>query len=401
MTEEPAVYNPKWQSPTGNHSIDSLEMTFLNPHTRKNLAQFDPIIIFGGTLACVEKGSSRETEAVKREREIFNALESGKTVCITFLLDELAVRVLERIRKGFQVWEKARVDFVIKRSEFSAFLKNFGSAYCGFYGKPFHDVICEIEDGTVVGFTEKVGKGTLIFLPCHVLGEHFTDWYFIKEFLSVLLDGLRTYLPRIQYKPPNWIDSYRFPNETISASKREKLEKEIEAVEHSLDGYLRLKEILWFRNNELVNSVMRFFNEMGLKTKKDEIFEEDFWIIEQNKETVIVEVKGLDKNLKRLHITQLDEHKMAREKPDEFPALLVVNSFNKATSLKEKDIDISTNEIKKAVRTNALILRTLDLCNAYSLIERKELSPEMLLKLIKSETGWLNITTSGYQVKKE
>lgn len=401
MTEEPAVYNPAWQSPTGNASIDALEMTFINPNTRKSLAQFDPIIIFGGTLAWVEKGSSRETEAVKREREIFNALESGKTVCITFLLDELAVRVLERIGKDFEGWEKARVDFVIKRSEFSAFLKNFGSAYCGFYSKPFYDVICETENEMVVGFTEKVGKGTLIFLPCHVLTKYFTDWYFIKEFLPVLLDGLRTYLPRIQYKPPNWIDSYKFPNEAIISSKKEKLEREIETVKDSLDGYLRLKEILWFRNNELVNSVMKFFNEMGIQTKRDEIYEEDFWIMEQNKETVIVEVKGLDKNLKRPHISKLDEHRGAREKPDDFPALLVVNSFNNATSLKEKDVSISANEIKKAVRTNVLILRTLDLCNAYSSIERKEFSLETLLKLIKSESGWLNITTSGYRVKKE
>ena len=145
---------------------------------------------------------------------------------------------------------------------------------------------------------------------------------------------------------------------------------------------------------------MNFFSRIGINTKKDEIYEEDFWIIEHNKETLIIEVKGLDKNLKRQHISQLDEHRAAREKPDDFPALLIVNSFNRARSLKEKDRNISTNEIKKAVRTNILILRTLDLCSAYYLMERKELDPKELLKIIKTERGWLNVTASGLEVKK-
>jgi len=163
---------------------------------------------------------------------------------------------------------------------------------------------------------------------------------------------------------------------------------------------LKLKEILWFRNEQLVEATRCFFNQIGIKTERDEIYEEDFWIMEGNKETAIVEVKGLDKNLKRPHISQLDEHRGAREKPDDFPALLIVNSFNKAESLKEKDKDVSVNEIKKAVRTNVLILRTLDLCNAYYLIENEKLDVKTFLNIVKNETGWLNITKSRYQIKK-
>jgi len=140
---------------------------------------------------------------------------------------------------------------------------------------------------------------------------------------------------------------------------------------------------------------------VGIKTKRDEIYEEDFWITERNRETVIVEAKGLDKNLKRPHISKLDEHRGAREKPDEFPALLVVNSFNNAKSLQEKNKNISTNEIKKAVRTNVLLLRTIDLCNAYTLMEKKVLTPSQLLTSIKKETGWLKVTASGYEARRE
>ena len=397
MTEKPAVYHPE---AGGVSDIDGLEVTYLNPKMRKSFVDFNPVIILGGTLLWTESETARVNEAVRREREIFNALERGNVVCITFLFDDLVIRVLKRIGIGMKLWEEPRADLIIKRSEFSSFLKKFGSAKF-FYHGDFDDIICETEVKHVVGFAQKVGKGVLIFLPCYVLRRQFSDGDFLNEFLPVLLDGLKTYLPRIQYEPPNWIDSYRFPNEAVIVSEKEELEKEIEMRKNSIEGYLRLKEILWFRGDELVNSVMNFFNEMGIEMRRDEIYEEDFWIKEQGKETVIVEVKGLEKNLKRPHISQLDEHRGAREKPDNFPALLVVNSFNKARSLKEKDQDISPNVIKKAVNTNVLILRTLDLCNAYYLIERNILDSKTLLNLIKSETGWLNVTASGYQIKKK
>ena len=71
----------------------------------------------------------------------------------------------------------------------------------------------------------------------------------------------------------------------------------------------------------------------------------------------------------RPDISKLDEDGAARGKPDDFPALLVVNSFNRADSLVTKKIDISPNEIKKAVHANVLLVRTLDLIGLFSLIE--------------------------------
>ncbi|NIQ05191.1 MAG: hypothetical protein GWO20_05545 [Candidatus Korarchaeota archaeon] len=124
---------------------------------------------------------------------------------------------------------------------------------------------------------------------------------------------------------------------------------------------------------------------MGIETKRDEIFEEDFWIKEKDEEKVIVEVKGLDKNVTRLHITKLDEHRIAREKPDEFPAVLIVNTFNRADSLEEKDKAISPNEIRKAVKTNILLIRTLDLCNYYYLIQKENFTSTQLHDLFKTE----------------
>lgn len=400
MTEKPVVYHPHW---AGLQDIDGLKLFFVTPEMEDSLSEFNPIIILGGTTSFVDGGPQRDSEIARREREIFNALEKGNLVCITFGIDGLLYRVLNRIRVYLEMWEKPKVDLVVKRSEFSSFLKKFGGTKLYFNARPsvFDDIICKTTDEAVIGFSKKVGKGVLVFLPLYILYEKFDDPDFMSKLLSALLNTLDTYLPKIHYEPPDWINSYRFPQEDVLVSEVEKLQNEISKRRKPLEGYLKLKEILWFRNDELVSSTMNFFNKMGIETKRDEIYEEDFWITEQGKETVIVEVKGLEKNLKRPHISQLDEHRGAREKPDDFPALLMVNSFNRSRSLKEKDKDISANEIKKAVRTNVLILRTLDLCNAYALIERKKLNLKTLLKLVKSENGWLNVTTSGYQIRKK
>lgn len=396
MTKRPAIYHPEWDEDV---DIGGLEFTFLNPETPISFVDFNPIIILGGTLLWTKDDLVRVNEAVRREREVFNALEMGSIVCVTFLYDDLVTGVFDRIGIKMSLWAKPRADLVVKRSEFSTLLKKFGSAMFHFSGD-FDDVICETENKAIVGFAKRVEKGAVIFLPCYVLRRQFLDGDFLTEFTRVLLDGLRTYIPRIQYKPPPWIDAFKFPNEVGIVSEKEKLEERLREESILLKRYLKLKEILWFRGNELVNSVMSFFNGIGIKTKRDEIYEEDFWILENDKDVTIVEVKGLDKNLKRPHISQLDEHRGAREKPDDFPALLVVNSFAKARSLKEKDKEISTNEIKKAVRTNILILRTIDLCNACSLMETNKITSSQLLKVIKNERGWLKISASGYDVKK-
>lgn len=397
MEQKPAVYHPTF---TGGGSFAEWELFFIAPESNISLADFNPIILLGGTIVWVEEGYKRDNEAVRREREVFHALEKGSVVCVTYMFDEINHRILERIGIGISGFNKTRVDIVTKRSEFSTFMKRYGAADTRFRGD-FDDIICETENRDKVGFAKKVKKGVLIFLPCKVMLKQYDEPDFLRGFLPALLEALKAYGPRIQYKPPNFIDSYRFPKEASIISEIEELQKELSKRTESLNRYLKLKEILWFRDTELVNAVMNFLADMGIKTKRDEVYEEDFWILHHEKEAVMVEIKGLDKNLARLHISQLDEHRAAREKPDDFPALLVVNSFNQATSLKEKDQPISPNEIRKAVQINVLILRTLDLCNVYSLIESKRLEIGTLLKIIREESGWLRITPSGLDIIKE
>lgn len=403
MREDVAIYHPSFK---GESSLDGLEVFFVNPNDTTSLENFGLIVVLSGAILTCPK-EMFEHEAVRRERELFNALENGSIVCATFMWnnDALSFRIANRIGIGLQGWD-LRADIEVKRSEFSPFIKKFGVAGLRFYTPDrtveyeYDDIICQSKRGILIfGFVKKVGKGVLILLACEVEQSKYEDSSFMKEFLGTLINSVKAYGTKVQYKVPRFIETYRFPNEAILESKMAELRDELQQRENAIVKYQKLKQILWFRDDELVHSTIGFFNEIGLQTKRDEIYEEDFWITEKTKESVIVEVKGLDRNLARPHISQLDEHRGAREKPDDFPALLIVNSFNKASSLKEKDEPISPNEIKKAVQVNVLLLRTLDLCNAYYLIEKGSFDVRTFLKMIKAEKGWLHVTTFGVEVK--
>jgi len=398
MSEKPAVYHPSW---IGTINLDGFEIVDIQPQSNLRFEDFNPVIVFGGSLGYVQGKEARANEAIRREREISNSLSCGNIVCLTYNYDDLTRRVGQRIKiNPSHHLSEPRADIIIKRSEFSPFLKKFGGTDRLYKKGDFDDIICETENGYVVGFTKKIDKGAIVVLPCHISRNDFENIDIMIEFLLELLNALEKYKPKIQYKPPNWIDTYRFPKETPLISEIEEFQAKIDDRKELLKKYLEFKEVLWFRNDELIEPLMNFFKSIGFKTKRDEIFEEDFWIMERDNEVSIVEVKALDKNLKRFHISQLDMHRGAREKADDFPALMIVNSFNKANSLTKKDKNISPNEIKKAVKTNVLIIRTLDLCNAFTLIEKNELIPAQLMRLIKEETGWLKITESGFEIKK-
>lgn len=113
------------------------------------------------------------------------------------------------------------------------------------------------------------------------------------------------------------------------------------------------------------------------------------WITAGKSRLVIIEVKGLNNNLTRQDIAKLDEHREAREVPN-LTGLLIANTFMTADSLSNKDVPFPPNVIEKAVNTNLLITRTIDLCRILDYLELTESNPSSALtKIILGKKGWL------------
>lgn len=287
-------------------------------------------------------------------------------------------------------------NFKIRRSEFKSFLDNVGATTIQFNGNVIDDVICTTTQDHIVSFSKQVGKGLLLFIPC-IWGSTKADY--LVKLLEDLIKGIVSYSSRIILEPPHWLDNLQFLNEinirnTIEEIKNEK----ILPLNKKLEYYNKIKSILWLGNNQLANAINEFLIELGFQTLIDEIFEEDLWILDNEEKKIIVEIKSKNKNLSRQDISELDEHREARLVPN-MTGLLIANTFLIANSLETKSQPFPSNVIKKAVNTNVVITRTIDLYRIFDAMERNEkINSKFLIEMIIGQKGWLTFRDNEIKV---
>ena len=216
--------------------------------------------------------------------------------------------------------------------------------------------------------------------------------------MEALASSIVTYLSRVEKEEPEWVGkSFVFVHEKPLLQKRQRLETEIERLDSQLFQFKDLRTILWQRDYALQNSVPRFLKALGMETRQDEQFEEDFWVTQGGKDIVVAEVKSMNGNVSRQDIGKLDDHRKARNKPDDFPGLLVANTFAALQDLKEKNKRIEPNECKRAAADHILVMRTIDLLNLYELISQERLQLSQLIDLLLTASGWLKVDDNGWE----
>jgi len=360
------------------------------------LANFDIIIYCVGAFKHeFERGAFHQLtlkevplDAIRRENEIGVALEKGKTVCFLGLNSE--DYVVTGIFKSSNVYWGAIQDdgkifrnLQVKRSEFKSFISDVGATQIAFEKDSVDVVIC-VANEAVVGFSKKVEKGLLLFIPCIWASK---DPKYFTEHFKKIVSGLIAFSAKLILEPPNFIKEFSFAKESITQNTMERIKKEqIEPLQRSLDFYHKIKSVLWLGNNALVKATENFLNNMGFQTQIDEIYEEDLWIMQGSKRGVIIEVKGLNNNLTRSDINKLDDHREARGVED-MTGLLFANTFMSADSLDTKDQPFPPNIIAKAVSSNLVITRTIDLCRMFDCFEGQ--SAKEILGMMLGKSGWL------------
>ncbi|MFA5365010.1 MAG: hypothetical protein WC325_07530 [Candidatus Bathyarchaeia archaeon] len=119
--------------------------------------------------------------------------------------------------------------------------------------------------------------------------------------------------------------------------------------------------------------------------------------MENHEKKIIIEIKGLNKNLTRQDISKLDEHKEARKVPY-MTGFLIANTFMTADSLERKDQAFPSNVIEKAINTNVVITRTIDLCRIFNHLELNESPSKIILEKIQGKKGWLTFKNGKIEV---
>src|SRR4030067_1700043 len=371
---------------------------FETSKSSEHFAQYDIVVYFSGAFEHRYRrnllGQNLEPippTAIRRENEMRSAIEKGRVICIlgSDLNDYATLGILGSSKIGFARLQGGQIfrNINVRRSEFKCFLDDVGATSVYFEKEAVDDIICYVSEDVVAGFSKRIGKGLLIFLPC-VWGSN--DIKYLVENLKNLVSALISYSARANYEPPIYVNQFLFEKENELRKKIDYITKnEIVPLHTIVMYYESLKSILWLRDENLVKATEKFLKAVGFQTEIDEKHEEDMWITKNKERLVILEVKGLNNNLTRQDIAKLDEHREAREVP-KLTGLLIANTFLTADSLTRKDVPFSPNVIEKAINANLLITRTIDLCRIVNHLEGAEPQPsEALLKIMLGQRGWL------------
>lgn len=379
---------------------------FIDKESSEHLADYDIIIYSVGALEYkYEQGiwgsnlKPAPAAAIQRANEIQSALEKGKIVCFIgqTIQDYVVAEILNSNRISVFYFDHGKVfrNFKVKKSEFKSYLDDLGASAVGFGEDSIDNIICYAYENGVTGFSKKIGKGSLFFIPT-TWGS--TDPNYVIGHLKILVSSIVSFSAREVLEPPKYLEEFQFKREKEARkSINQIVEEQIQPLEKTINFYIQMKSILWLGNSNLVAAVNDFFHKIGLSTDVIEKYEEDLWILEKDEKIAIVEIKGLNNNLTRQDISKLDEHREARMVPD-MTGLLIANTFRTANSITNKNQGFPPNVIEKAVNSNLLITRTIDLCKIVELLgDSEQAIGPILTKVMLNKKGWL--TVEGNEIK--
>lgn len=294
--------------------------------------------------------------------------------------------------------------YEVTNSSFAPYLFQYGNERVGFV-LPESSLPVKIlarpknedSDDFASALTVSIGKGSIYFLPSNIAGKHEV------ELIESLLDSLRAESESTNQNSHPIAESFTFTNERLELDKKIRLEKELSQVTEQIQSFLERKDILFLRDDPLAERLAIWLKQyLDIETSRIEEYREDFWIVDNGNRSVICEVKGLTGNIQRQHISQLDHHRDARELDEDFPALLIANTFANAPSEDEKARQrITPTECKAAVRRKVLVTRTIDLIRLLDLVDQGKLDPKEILRLFTTECGWLKVERDRIEVVRE
>ena len=379
---------------TGNflrYSAPRNELLLLDKQVTMALQQGQSICVLAGTLA----SDLYPIDSDVRLSDVYSDLTNNGKEPSEYIIGH---RILRRFGFMPKFADRDTSEYKVKRGEFEKYLDNFAAGSVWVHGPSDspEDIICFDDHGEVAGFCLPVARGNLFFLP--YLQTERLDF---RNAMTTLVSAIFTYLSKVAIEEPDWVKDFVFHSERPLLERKLELEREISALDSKLSHFQSLRSLLWQRDYALQRSVPNLFQQLGIETRQDEVYEEDFWLTAGTEDKAIAEVKSGNGNVTRQDIGQLDSHRKARQKGDDFPALLVKNTFAKVQNIKDKDKRVEPNVCQRAIDDNVLIMRTLDLVRLYDLVSQGQLQQSELTHVVLTESGWLRVDARGYEVVRE
>jgi hypothetical protein len=185
------------------------------------------------------------------------------------------------------------------------------------------------------------------------------------------------------------------PAETQILERITELEAEIGRLKDGIEEGRKAKQILFLSGGALRDELTRFFT-LGLEmpTGASETSKEGFWIIAEavGEEWCYGEARdSANGNVTREMLARVMLNRGDAGKGDDFPALLVVNTYYEKQDLAQRDQPIPPDVCKRAAEDHILVVRALDLVR----IRQKEQSgfagKSDFLEALRMGGGWFEM----------
>jgi len=242
----------------------------------------------------------------------------------------------------------------------------------------------------------------IFFLPCHALDK---DEKSTKELFSKLGKGLVSLFKKFQQEIPEWVNKYKFSKENELLIEKKEFETKLNKINREINIFVSYKRIFILSGELLRDSVADVLESgFGFTVDRKDEFKEDLKIISSKKDgskqvKALIEVKGINKNVNRESINQVDSHRERSGFKDDLLGILIANTFIKASnSIKDKDRPIDKGQVDHDKRNNVLIIRTIDLIKALDIVLEDRKNFLVFEKKILGKKGWLEVKDGEFIV---
>lgn len=382
-------------------------------NSAERLSDFDSVIVFQGAFErlrekCDCLGASRwidcdTDELDARFKEVIQVCKKGGFVLVilirplydsyggkTYKNTDLSKRLSNTTCLVRRDLPSPNPNTIPLRGELKDFCEKYGRAY-SYFDYCSYNAETDIEYLPLVRIIDGKVVGVSIFRKIYFLPSLLPKGNKWGEYLRLLADSVFPIHKKRRAALPEWVGSINLAGETQLKEEMSGYEEKIGAIKSRLDKLCGYKRVLIESGDDLVKSVSKLLSvttALSVDSKDDK--KEDCRLVDQTGNVVaLIEVKGLNGNIKMSNVSQAFEHRERTPGYENLPVVLIANTFiGSARSEEEKDKGPEEEQVSLAERHKVLILRTLDLLRMYNAVSSGQYTKEEVVGLLLTKVGW-------------
>lgn len=357
-----------------------------------------PAEVAANDLTIVLGGLATGDSAIQLAGALRQALTQGRTVVVAYKVKLQGV-TLDMVKRIVEINVLSQFSASVPVTEhhpaFANYFRAYGTCATRFGHATEAEVLGSITGDVPCAFAFPVGQGALYVLPWHAADLSVSH----SALLEALLDAVTTHRSSQEGLLPEHLVDLRLHGEQDLLDEIEALRAELASRQEraaELERYRHMVGTLHDSGLEalVIRALNRLLEGTGYRAEdREDVGGEDFWIVDEDGDRAIAEVKGVNRGIGRPDVNQVDNHRAALERETEdLPGLLIVNTHRRSDDLVQRREPPHPDVVLKARQQNVLLLRGTDLYELVSRTLAGEPVGERFIEALFAGGGWLEAT---------